>query len=218
MNHIQEELQILKMLLLKMMSIVDQQFTSGQKILLKFNSLLAKKIVKNDSLVDELEIIIDHRCENILALYHPLAIDLRFILAVLKINYDLERVADYIEGVAKQLIYLNETIDSLLLKELQLPTMFECAHDMFNMAVSSFEKENLSMVNKVFEKDKILDAINLEGYKKIETFIINNPKKTRHCLYLFSILRKLERIGDLVENITEDLVFYINAKVIKHSQ
>jgi len=216
MTHIDIEIQKIKKSALEMMNMVRSQLQKGKEALVEFNKEIALEVMHNEKRVNGYELIIDNDCENLIALFSPVAVDLRFVLATLKINYHIERIGDNADGIARNVLDLNENWNPELLTKLELVKAFDMADDMFNDVIASYETENTSLARTVFKKDKILDQITFNAFNILAENIREHPEKIEHSLYLLLIHRKLERIGDLIKNIAEETIFYIEAKVLKH--
>jgi len=218
MNHLDTELQILKADTLEMWGLVINQISKAQEAIMNFDTDLAHEIHANEKRVDAFELKLNMDCENILALFNPVAIDLRFVLAVLKINYNLERIGDYANGISHIIMDSDKEFSKDLLKETKINEMFEMGLNMLTQTYESFSRENKSMVKVVFEKDKFLNDINKNANNIIAGIIASKPEEINQSLNLLSIIRKLERVGDQTLNIAEEIIFYIEAKVLKHSK
>jgi phosphate transport system protein len=156
--------------------------------------------------------------ESTLMLKNPVAIDLRFILSVLKINYNIERVGDYANAIAKVAGSLNEPIPENILQSTHLPEMFFTAQAMLQQSLDAFENADRSKVNQLFGMDEQLDKTNKKANIIIGGLIQENPKNTMLLLDALSIIRKLERTGDHILNVAEELIYYFDANIIKHSK
>jgi len=216
MSHLDTELQLLKSDVIKMWSLVQSQLIKGQESLLKLDKDLARQIILSERRVNAYELKIDRDCENIFALFNPVAVDLRCVLAVLKINTNLERIGDIAEGIAKFVIDLDISFDKKLLEITRVVEMYEVGSSMLSDVMEAFDKENTVLARSVFAKDEILDEINKDANKVITEYIRDNQDKIEQALYIISTIRKLERLGDQTKNIAEEIIFYIEAKVLKH--
>ena len=166
--------------------------------------------------MNALELKIDKDCENIFALFNPLAVDLRFVLAVLKINSNLERIGDIADGISRYVADADTAFDAQLLKVTRLTEMFNVAIEMLMNAQQAFDTEDTKLARGIFGKDDLLDEINESANAVIEDFIRKNPDKISQSLHIVSTIRKLERTGDQAKNVAEEIIFYIEAKVLKH--
>ena len=216
MSHLDIELQQLKADTIKMWTLVNLQLSKAKEALINFDKDLARQVILSEKRVNASELKIDLDCENIFALFNPVAVDLRFVLAVLKINSNLERTGDIAEGIAKFAIDNQTSFDKQLLQLTKVVEMYDAALDMMNQVLDSFDNENTDLARKIFKKDEFLDELNNNANKAIAEFIKNNNNKTEQALYVLSVIRKLERVGDQAKNMAEEIIFYIEAKVLKH--
>jgi phosphate transport system protein len=144
------------------------------------------------------------------------AVDLRFVLAVLKINNNLERTGDIVEGIAKFVLNVDHTFDKQVLEITRVVEMYLSTNNMMETVLQAFDKEDTSLARQVFKQDELVDEININANKIIADYIRANPDNIEGALYLLSIIRKLERVGDQAKNMAEEIIFYIEAKVLKH--
>ncbi len=218
MTHLEEELKELKQQVTKMFVLVHSQLEKSYLSLQNLDKDIAHEILMTEKRVNALELKIDLDCENYLALYNPVAVDLRYVLAVLKINSNLERIGDIAEGIARFVIDSSTTFSNELIMHTHTNQMFDVSLKMIQDAEDAFINEDTSLARIVFKQDVILDNININANNNIINFIKNNPDDLEQCLHILSTIRKLERVGDQAKNIAEEIIFYIEAKVIKHSR
>lgn len=218
MNHLETELQLLKKNLVDMWQLVNNQLDKSQQVLVEFNKNLIQNIKVNEKMVDTFELMIDKDCENILALYNPVAIDLRFVLSVLKINYNIERIGDYASGISKLVNDLENPITVELLQSTRITEMFNLCKELLKDSLNSFELENNWEIRNILCRDKEINKINKEATKIVSEYIIKNPVDVMSAMNVLSVIRKLERVGDHIQNIAEELIFYMEAKVLKHQK
>jgi len=216
MTHLEIELNKVRQYAIEMMHIVKTQLHKGREAFFTANNNLALEVLHNERRVNGYELLIDSECENIIALLNPVAIDLRFLLATLKINYHLERIADNTKNIAQNVVDMHPQWDEVLLNKLEIAKAFDVAESMLNDVIDSFEKEDTAKANKVFEKDKIIDDITDRCLPIIAEYLKGSSEDVGRDIYLLLIQKKLERIGDLVKNIAEEIIFYIEAKILKH--
>ncbi|HXB06348.1 MAG TPA: phosphate signaling complex protein PhoU [Puia sp.] len=216
MAQIETELQLLKTEAINMWSLVNSQLSKARQSFVTFDKDLAREVVLKEKRVNGSELKIDRDCENIFALFCPVAIDLRFLLAVLKINSNLERIGDIAEGVAKYIIDAESPFSEELLKVSRILPMYEESVNMLTDTQDAFEKEDTILARSVFKKDDFLDNVNKSSHKVLEEYIKAHPEETSQALWILSTIRKLERVGDQAKNIAEEIIFYLEAKVLKH--
>lgn len=216
MSHLDIELQQLKAETIKMWTLVNLQLRKGKESLINLDKDLAREVILSERRVNAYELKLDRDCENIFALFNPVAVDLRCVLAVLKINNNLERTGDIVEGIAKFVTNVDHTFDKHILEITRVVEMYEAAIKMMDEVLDAFDKEDTAIARKVFLQDEILDEINLKANKIVADYIRSHPDNIESTLYLLSIIRKLERVGDQAKNMAEEIIFYIEAKVLKH--
>lgn len=218
MAQIEIELQQLKTEVISMWTLVRSQLNKSKNALLNFDPNLAREVKIKEKRVNGLELKIDRDCEHIFALFTPVAVDLRFVLAVLKINSSLERIGDIAENAANFIIRTDLEFSKELLQQSKVIEMMEMALSILDDALKSFENENTILARSIFQKDEFLNEVNLNAIPYLIEFIKEHPEQMEHALIILSIIRKVERIGDHTKNIAEELIFYVEAKVLKHNK
>jgi phosphate transport system protein len=195
---------------------VHKQLQKAEEVLLENNTELVKEIASTEKLVNAKELQIDSRCETILALFTPVAVDLRFVLSALKMNANLERIADIADGISRMVVHTKVRFDKVLLEKIEAKKAFDTAIEMFNCVAQAYQKEDTLIAREVFTKDKIVDAITNNGVSVAEEFAKMSPENLSQAIPLLSIMKMLERTGDHLKNIAEEIIFYAEAKVLKH--
>jgi phosphate transport system protein len=218
MPAIESELQALKDNLLDMLSLVKNQMVKCREAIVKKDASIAEDVIDDEKRVNIQEIAIDRDCENILALYTPVATDLRLVLATLKITNDLERIGDNAKSLAKFLIARPKSTHAQWIKEFNIEGMLDVLINMLKDMGEALKKEDTKLAHRTAKKDEALNDYNKRAYKITADLIKENPDEAKDILALFSLSRDLERAGDLTKNISEELVFHIEAKVIKHQK
>ena len=218
MKVIEQEIATLKNSISEMWSLVHQQLYNAGEAMLTGDKELAYKVLSRERRVNAFELKIDSDCEDIIALYAPVAIDLRFVLAMYKINTNLERLGDFAEGIARFAGNLpsGEPLDPELVKATRVQEMLDELISMLTLAQEAFEKESSEIASRIFLKDNLIDEINHNAYPIIAQYIEKHPSSALSGLYMAGVIRKMERFGDHCTNIAEELIFYIDAKVMKH--
>ena len=218
MRHLEQELVTLRQDIIDMWKLVISQVANSGEAILSFDKELATKVSMREKKVDAYELKIDSECENIIALHQPVAVDLRFVLAVLKINSNLERIADFAYGISRVLItYPSVILDAEIIVDTKLNEMIGQVNKMLSQGLEAFENEKSEMATAIFSEDYIVDEINVNATRIIAVYIQKNPDRAFECLHMIAAIRKLERIGDHCSNIAEEIFFYLDAKVLKHS-
>ncbi|WP_210463508.1 phosphate signaling complex protein PhoU [Rufibacter roseolus] len=218
MNQLDKELLRIKTKVEEMWDLVDFQLAASREALMTSNAELAKRVVKSGKKVNAYDIKIDRMCENIFALFNPVAVDLRWVLAILKINANLERIGDYAESIAAMLKEAKPPIEPTLLEESRLLEMFEGTETMLRNVRKAFFTEDTELTRQVIKQDKLLNKIHGRTDKVLMRYFQTHPDNIYQSLKVAGIIRKLERMGDHTTNIAEEIVFYVDAKVVKHKQ
>ena len=218
MTQFEIEMQDVRKEIIRMWELVYSQLSKARESLLGFNKDLAREVVLREKRVNAFELKIDQDCENIFALFCPVAVDLRFLLAVLKINNNLERIGDIADGVAGLVIESPAKFELHALESTQLIQMFDYSLDILKDTQISFENDDTLLARTIFSRDEALDDINMNADQQIAKYIQSNPANINQALYIHSIIRKLERVGDQSKNIAEEIIFYVEAKVLKHQK
>jgi phosphate transport system protein len=190
---------------------IDKSITGLMK---KNSSLLNEVTEKDEPKANEWEIIIDELCTTLIAQYEPKAKDLRTILMVMKMNNDLERAGDHAVNIAESSLFLVERPS--LKPLLDIPRMAEEAVGMIKDAIEAFVKEDALLAAMVCERDNIVDNLGQQILRELITFMGADSTTIERSMRLLNIARNLERIGDLSTNISEDVIFMVEGRVIKH--
>ena len=180
----------------------------------KDSTLLAEVIEKDEPKANESEIAIEELCTTMIAQYEPRAKDLRTILMVMKMNNDLERVGDHAVNIAECSLFLIERPS--LKPLLDIPRMAEESVGMLKDAIEAFIREDALLAAMVCERDNIVDNLGQQILRELITFMGADPTTIERSMRLLNIARNLERIGDLSTNISEDVIFMVEGRVIKH--
>jgi phosphate transport system protein len=218
MSHLDADLNQLKQDVIQMWNLVNSQMERARLAIINNDKDLAQLVRANEKMVDAFELKIDMDCENIIMLQNPLAMDLRFLLSVLKINYNLERIGDYANSIAKSVEASEKDWPASYIESIHIPEMFFLAQTMIQQSMGAFENADRKQIKGLFSLDQKLDKINNECMGIIASLIRENIDDTTLLLDTFSIIRKLERAGDHIKNIAEELIFYFDAIVVKHSK
>lgn len=218
MRHLEQELTSLRQDVVEMWRLVISQVGKSGEALLSFDKDLAMQVSMREKKVDAYELKIDSFCENIIALHQPVAIDLRFVLAVLKINTNLERIGDFANSISRLVVkYPSISMDAEIITQTNLRAMIEEVKKMLTQGLEAFESEKSTIAASIFSEDSIVDNLNDNAAKIIAKYIEANPDRAFECLQLIGAFRKLERLGDHCSNIAEEIFFYLDAKILKHA-
>ena len=214
-RHFDDELKDLNQDILKMGAYTEEAIYLSMEALKNRDKELAKKIIENDNNVDKLELVIDEKCIDLIARYQPMAKDLRFITTGMKINSELERIADMAVDIAQRTL---EVVNSPLLKPLvDIPKLAAVAQNMVKMAIDSFINGDIELAKKVLLSDPEANELrNMIHKELVEDYMVKDPSTAPRAVQLLLISRFLERICDHATNIAEDVIYMVQAEVVKH--
>ena len=211
-----QELQDLKETILKMGVLVQELIHKAVESLKKRDRDLAKEVIKRDMEVDQLELQIDEKCVNLIALRQPKAGDLRFITTGMRIATDLERIGDLSEDIAEREI---EVSDQPLLKPLDdIPKMGKLAEESLTMAIDAFLNSDPGKARKLWAKEAESDHLRDQIHDELLVIMEKDCSTVRRGIPLLLVSRHLERICDHIVNIAEDVIFMVEARVVKHAE
>ncbi len=213
-THFQKELEGLKEDLLKMAAMVEEAIRDAVQSLVKRDSELAEKTFGFEDRINKMEIAIDDMCLKLLALRQPMAADLRFITSGMKIITDLERMGDQAVNIAERALALNN--EPQLKPYIDIPRMAEIVQSMVKDVLAAFVNRDPKLARSICEKDDLVDALNIQVFRELLTYMVSDPTTINRAVHLLIIARCLERIADHATNIAEDVIFMVDALVIKH--
>ncbi|MBV1905079.1 MAG: phosphate signaling complex protein PhoU [Pseudomonadales bacterium] len=213
--HLQRDLSQLKKEILQLGNMVEA--ATNDAILSLTNRLpdLAKSVIANEKLVDTKEVQIEEACLKILALHQPVAVDLRFIVVVLKVNNDLERMGDFAANVAARALFLSSQEPIPFPPEFSENMPFRI-RTMVHSSLDALVKLDADLAREVIAMDNEVDTINRNMYSQLQTLMEKDTKTIQRAIELLSTSRYLERIADLATNIAEDVIFMVEGEVIRH--
>jgi phosphate transport system protein len=212
---IRKEIERLKKSLLSLTAIVEGRFQSSLQSLLEMDNELAAQVVNGDNEIDDREVALEEECLKIMALHQPVANDLRLIVSVLKINNDLERMADLTVNMASRVQDLSTKLTQTECPY-DLAGMGQLVNEMLRTSLDSLVKEDTALAHKCIAMDEQVDDMHRENFVAVKRTVREQPEKIDYILLYLSVSRYLERIADLATNIAEDVVYLIDAEIIRH--
>jgi phosphate transport system protein len=214
--HLQREIANLKKLLLTLGTLVEESLRQAVMAVSEGNSGIADRVVRGDSEIDEMEVQIEEECLKILALYQPVAVDLRFIVAVLKINNDLERIGDLAVNVAER----AEVLAGKRRIEHGLWTFFDDmqqkARAMVKDSLDALVNLDIHLAQTVRDADDEVDAINRIAYDQVKKLLATRPEWIETLVPMVNVFRHLERVADQATNIAEDVIYMCEGRIVRH--
>jgi len=212
--HFQEELEALQSRLLEMGGLAEERVRVCIEALEARDLNMVAQVMAGDEPINQLHIEIDNRCFRLLALYQPMATDLRAIVSAVKINTDLERVGDLAVNIAEAA--QRYTTHPPVKKLIDIPTMGTIAQTMLRDALDAYVRRDISLAHAVLNADDQLDALKTQVFRDLLTYMLKDPATVEPALDLILISRHLERIGDHATNIAEDVIFMVSAQDVRH--
>ncbi len=212
--HLQKEIEKLKKLIIAEGTVVEESVAMAVSAIEKRDRGLAREVIDMDEKIDQLEVNLEEEGLKILALYQPVAIDLRFIVAVLKINNDLERIGDLSVNIAERALFLasQPPIDV----PFDFKTMAAKAREMLKNSLDALVKMDTGTAKEVCAADDVVDEINRQMYSQVKEGIREQPARLECLIHFLLVSRHLERIADLTTNIAEDVIYMIDGMIVRH--
>lgn len=213
-QHLRREIENLKKKILALGTRTEEAVRRATFSIQERNRELAIQVIENDYEIDQYEVEIEEDCLKILALHQPVAIDLRFIVAVLKINNDLERIGDLAVNIAERAEFLatREPVGV----SLDFVTMADKAQMMLKMSLDALVNLSIETAQQVRSSDDEIDFLNRQMYLKVQQAILDKPDRIESLVHLLSVSRHLERIADHATNIAEDVIYMIQGQIVRH--
>ena len=213
-HHFESEMQSLKSQLLTMGGLVENRIHRAVDSLIHRKEVEAQKVIESDVEINDLQIEVDERCLKLLATQTPVAGDLRFIAAAMKINSDLERMGDQAVNIAENTM---KCLDKPPLKPfIDLPRMAALAQEMTRDALDAFVRRDAELARDVLRRDDEVDDLKDQVFRELLTYMMADPGTIERALSLILISRNLERVADHATNIAEDVIFLVEAKDVRH--
>ncbi|NWG27859.1 MAG: phosphate signaling complex protein PhoU [Ignavibacteriaceae bacterium] len=209
-----EHLEKLKTRILKMCSLVDEQFQQAVKAFEEENLEIAKLVIESDAKVDKFDLKIDKICQKIFALSQPVAMDLRLIMSSMTLNTELERIGDISVNIVENILMIKKKPD--FYNRTKLPEMFSLTKEMLKNAIDAYINGNAELAKEVIISDSKVDKLNAENHSILKSIMKENPDNIEPAVALLVISRELERVADHSTNIAEDVFFVVEAQLIKH--
>lgn len=212
--HLQREIMSLKKSILTLGGMVEEQVREAVRSFLQRDSKLAASVVESDEEIDRTEVRIEEECLKILALHQPVAVDLRFIVAVLKINNDLERIGDLAVNIAQRAARL--AVKPQPCGPFHIPEMADKAQAMLKKSLDALVNSDAKLAREVCEADDEVDDLNRSTLQDVRGCILSDPQTVKDALRYLEVSRHLERTADLATNIAEDVIYMTEGEIIRH--
>lgn len=214
-KHFLRELEKIKKMILSLGAMVESHVRLSVDAIDNTDAVLAEKIIKTDYEIDEMEVEVEEECLKALALYQPMAVDLRFLIAVIKINNDLERIGDQAVNIAERVTILAKQARYSFVFDYS--TMAEKAQAMLKQSLDSLVNMDVDLAMEVLHLDDEVDALKDKAYDQIKAAMADHPEHLGYLINLLLISRHLERLADHATNIAEEVIYMIEGEIIRHS-
>ncbi len=212
--HLQREIEGLKKQILTLGAMVELSVREATLAIETRDEVLARNVIEKDIKIDQKEVEIEESCLKILALHQPVAVDLRFIVAVLKINNDLERIGDLAVNIAERAVFLAGVAKPSI--SFDFAGMAKTAQAMLKKSIDALVNLSVELAKDVCASDDAVDAMNRQMYLKVQESIRYHPEQMESLIHLLSVSRHLERIADHTTNIAEDVIYMIAGEIVRH--
>ena len=213
-KHFQREVDLIKKKILALSAVVEENLHRAVRAINERDLKLANMVIENDENIDQMEVEVEEECLKTLALNQPVAIDLRFIIAVLKINSDLERIGDLAVNIAERAAFLatKEKIDI----PFDFAGMSQTAQGLLRKSLDALVNLDSRLAREVMMGDDEVDEMHRKMYTQVEEGIRKQPEKIDCLINLLAVSRQLERIADHATNIAEDVVYMVDGEIVRH--
>ena len=215
-RHFQKELEKVKKMILSLGAMVEERVRQSWKAIETIDPAIATRIIKTDHEIDEMEVEIEEECLKIMALHQPVAIDLRFLIAVIKINNDLERIADEAVNIAERIATLDKYRTDKFFFDYE-PMAGE-VEEMLKLSLDALVNMDVDLAFKVVTMDDEVDEIHRQAYRMIREEMNAHPDQIIFLMNYYLISRHLERIADHATNIAEEVIYLIEGEIVRHAQ
>ncbi len=215
-KHLEREIERLKKHILSLGAVVEESVQRAVRAISERDGTLAQRVIEEDVSTDQMEVEVEEECLKILALHQPVAIDLRFIVAVLKINNDLERIGDLAVNIAERAAFLASRNHDGLVTLFDFEEMAAKTQAMLKLSLDALVNVDADLARDVCAADDEVDAMNRQMYHQVEDAIRAHPEQMDALIHMLSISRHLERIADHATNIAEDVIYMIEGVIVRH--
>ena len=213
-RHFERELHRVREQLLEMGGRVEEMIGKAADALIERDAELCREVVDEDREVDRMELAIDEACYSLMVRHQPTAGDLRFLIAVMKIVTDLERIGDSTVNICQSVEQLNQ--EPPLKPYVDLPRMSKRTARMVRDALDALVRRDAAQATRVTEADDEVDSLYRQVFGELMSFMTEDPKTTRRAVHLLLVARNLERIADHATNIAEDVIYYVEGRDVRH--
>ena len=214
-KHFQNEIERLKKKILRMAALAEEALELSVKAVTERNAELAERVIAADAGIDAFEVEVEEECLKVLALHQPVAADLRYVVAVLKINNDLERIADLAVNIAERARHMAASSDHSV--PYDLSSMLTAAVGMVRESVDALVRRDVDTATQVLLADDYVDELYVSAYEAVIEEVRLSSERSDYLISLLSVARNLERIADHATNVAEDVIYMVEGEIVRHS-
>ncbi|OGV35049.1 MAG: phosphate transport system regulatory protein PhoU [Lentisphaerae bacterium GWF2_45_14] len=214
--HLSKEINKLKKSILALCTTVEENVRKAVTSVVNKDIKLAIEVEEKDIEIDQMEIDIEEECLKILALHQPVAIDLRYVIACMKMNNDLERIGDLAENIARSAKAIAEFGDDDEQRKPDFSLMMDKTRSMLKKTLDSLIEMDTNLAREVIKEDDVIDDLNREMHTTILRWLKENPAKAEYYVRLLNVSKHLERIADYATNIAEDVLYMATGSIVRH--
>jgi len=215
-KHLDRDLSRLRDNVLDLGQRISDMLEKAIPMIQNYDRVLVQEVFSAEERINEIEVEVEEECLKILALHQPVAEDLRFLIVVLKVNNDLERMGDQIVNVAERIEFIADK--ERVVADLKLAMMADLCARMVNEAIMALTQQDVAKAKKIVLMDDELDSLHSGTYKQLNDVMMARPESITPSLSLLTISSNLERIGDLATNIAEEIIFMEEGEIIRHAK
>jgi phosphate transport system protein len=213
-KHFMRELDKIKKMILSLGALAEERVRLAISAVENKDSEVAAQIIKSDYEIDQMEVDVEEECLKVLALHQPVAVDLRFLIAVIKINNELERIGDQAVNIAQRVDIIARHRDSKF--QFDYSTMAQKVEAMLRMSLDALVNLDIDLAFKVVTMDDEVDQLQKDAYDRIKTAMKAGEERMAYMINLLLISRHLERLGDHATNIAEEVIYLIEGEIVRH--
>ena len=215
-KHFHRELEKIKKLILTLSTMVEEHVHKATEAIIQNDADLARQVIQTDYEIDEMEVEVEEECLKVMALHQPVAVDLRFLIAVIKINNELERIGDQAVNIAQRMERIGR--ESKIDFYYDYTPMVKKTKNMLKMSLDSLVNTDLDLAFHVLLMDDEIDKMNKDAYDVIKKMMSLNPENLGYLINMLLVSRHLERLADHVTNIAEEVIYMIEGEIVRHGR
>ena len=213
-KHLEKDVNQVRNRILDLGEMVAEGIETASAMIQNYDLVLVNQVYEVEHLIDKIEVEIEEECLKVLALHQPVSENLRFLIVVLKVNNDLERMGDQLKNIAERIEYISDK--DRVVADLNLHSMAELCSKMVKESIVALTQQDAKKARKVLELDDELDIMHAATYKTLTKVMLDKSESIRAALSLLTVSSNLERIGDLATNIAEEIISMEEGEIVRH--